>query len=120
MKLFSTVLLGCTIFGLLVSACTIQPTPVPTVELLTPAATRPPASVTATTTFQPSITPRPTATAARISTVISATGTPILTPFPTTDSSLPLSESGPWLAFLAWPEGFENEYRNGSGGQRRW
>ena len=110
MKLFSTVLLGCTIFGLLVSACTIQPTPVPTVELLTPAATRPPASVTATTTFQPSITPRPTATAARISTVISATGTPILTPFPTTDSSLPLSESGPWLAFLAWRGGFENEY----------
>ena len=110
MKLFSTVFLGFTIFGLWISACAAQPTLVPTVGRLTQAATRPSPSQTPTTGDQLSITPRPTATAARVSTVISATGTPILTPISTTDSSLPLSKSGPWLAFRAWPEGFENEF----------
>ena len=103
-------IVGWVILGLWISACTTQPTPVPTVVPLTPAAETPSASVTAVPTFQPSITPRPSATAARVSTVISASGTPILTPFPTADSRLPLSESGPWLAFRAWPEGFENEF----------
>ena len=36
MKLFSTVLFGCIILGLWISACTTQPTPVPTLDPFTP------------------------------------------------------------------------------------
>jgi hypothetical protein len=97
-------IVGWVFLGIWISACAAQPTPVPTVELLPPAATRPSASVTAMTTFPPSLTPRPTGTATRVSTVISATDTPAsipapLSPYPTADGSLPLSDGGPWLAY---------------------
>ena len=120
MKLFSTVLFGCTIFGLLVSACTIQPTPVPTVVPLTPAATTPSASVTAAPTFQPSITPRPI-----------RDGSPGFDryfryqhansdPFPNRRQP-PALERKRAVAGLSGLAGrLRKRVRNGRGGQRRW
>lgn len=46
--------------------------------------------------------------------------------YPTADSSVPLSSSGPWLAYRAWPAGFEDIYgtvavANADGsGRRMW
>ena len=91
--------------ALLMTACTPQPTQLPTVEPVEPTVTQTMPSLTPSATVSPTLTPLPTSIPTQVNTATPSTKTPtpIPTPlplFPSANSSVPLSYSGPWLSYL--------------------
>jgi hypothetical protein len=98
--------------GLVFAGCVPQPTQFPTTEPLTPISTQTIPSLSPSATVSPTLTPRPTSSSTQVSTIVPATDTPAMIPspypIPTTDNSVPLSHSGPWLSYMA-------KYKDGNG-----
>jgi hypothetical protein len=96
---------------LMLTACSSQPTPLPTAEPLTPTITRTILSLTPTAINTSTFTPRPSLTPSQVSTAVPATETktPMPTPYfiPTANMGIAMSSAGPWMAFSSQASNYQ-------------